>query len=90
MCKPFVVVAALISALFFGACAGTSYGVTTDGTFPPKPAGATYPSWEHICVVFDSSNATETLNNSGGEGWELVGMGIQGADSLMCFKRPKQ
>lgn len=76
--------------LAVGGCAGTSYGVTKDGTFPPKPAGAEYPSWEHLCVVFDSSNGSDVLNNAGAEGWELVGLGIQGADSLMCFKRPAQ
>lgn len=70
-------------------CAGKTYGVSSDGTFPPKPAGASYPSWEHICAVFDSSNATELLQKSGEAGWEMVGMGMQGNDSLICFKRPK-
>ncbi len=70
-------------------CAGTSYGASTDGTFPLRPAGAEYPGWEHMCIVFTATNATETLQSSGEKGWELVAIGKQGGDDLMCFKRPK-
>lgn len=75
--------------LGLGACAGTSYGVTHDGTFPPRPANADYPNWEHICVKVDDSNTSEMLNKSGDKGWQLVTMGNFKGDTLMCFKRPK-
>ena len=80
--------AAIFAIFVLGACAGTSYGVSRDGTFPSRPDGAEYPNWEHLCVVFDSSNASNVLSESGPKGWELVGMGLQGSDSLICFKRP--
>ena len=83
------VAAVMLSVFALSACAGTSYGVSTDGTFPPR-IGGDYPNWEHICVVFDSSNATDLLTQSGEQGFELVGIGLQGSDSLMCFKRPKR
>ncbi len=70
-------------------CAGKTYGVTSDGTFPAKTSDSSQPSWDHICAVFDASNLTELLQQSGDEGWEIVGLGIQGNDSLVCFKRPK-
>ena len=85
MCRSMVVVLALA----FAGCAGSSYGMSTDGTFPPRPAGVDYPNWEHLCLPFDQKNATEILNSSGDKGWELVAVGMQGADNLMCFKRLK-
>ena len=54
------------------ACAGASYGASSDGSFPPRPAGADYPNWEHMCVAVTESNTTKTLNESGAQGWELV------------------
>ena len=82
--------AALLLTTCLAACAGTSYGISTDGTFPPRPAGADYPNWQHMCVTFDEKNATEVLNKSADKGWELVTVGRQGSNDLMCFKRPKQ
>jgi hypothetical protein len=76
-------------ALCLVGCAGTTYGISTDGTIPPIPSGANIPLWEHLCVVYDSSNATENLNKASANGFELVGLGMQGNDALMCFKRPK-
>ncbi len=78
----------LLGATALAACGGTSYGVNTEGIFPPRTAGADYPNWEHMCVAVSKTNATETLNNAGGEGWELVAVGQQSAKDLMCFKRP--
>lgn len=73
-----------------GACAAPSYGVRSDGIFPPRPVGADYPNWEHLCVVASKGDVSETLNNSGKTGWELVAVAPrQGGDSLMCFKRAK-
>jgi len=76
------------AAVGLGGCGTTSYGANTDGVFPPRPGGADYPNWEHMCVVATKSNATETLNNAGNEGWSLVAVGQQGGKDLMCFKRP--
>jgi hypothetical protein len=70
-------------------CGSTSYGVNTEGMFPARPAGADYPNWDHMCVVVTKSNATETLNDAGAQGWELVTVGKQGSNDLVCFKRPK-
>lgn len=79
------------SFLLFGlaACAGSSYGASTDGSFPPRPAGADYPNWEHMCVNVTGSSATQTLNESGAQGWELVDMGALKGETMMCFKRVK-
>ncbi len=70
-------------------CGSTSYGVTSDGVFPPRPAGADYPNWEHECTVVTRGNATEVLNDSGKSGWELVALTNQGGKDMMCFKRAK-
>ena len=72
-----------------GACSATSYGVATDGVFPPRPSGADYPNWEHLCVEVSRGTSTETLNDSGKQGWELVGVVQQSGTDFMCFKRPK-
>ncbi len=80
---------ALALGLALSGCAGTSFGIVTDGTFPMRPGGVDYPNWEHLCVLYDTSNATEYLNASGEKGWELVGLGEQAGNNLMCFKRPK-
>lgn len=81
--------AVLLGVLTASGCGVTSYGASTDGTFPPRPAGADYPNWEHVCFVFTGKNATEVLQGAGDKGWELVALGNQGSDGLMCFKRPK-
>ena len=70
-------------------CGATSYGVNSNGVFPPRPAGADYPNWEHQCVVVTKSGASDTLNSSGRQGWELVGLAQQNGNDLMCFKRAK-
>lgn len=79
----------LILGLVLAGCGATSYGVSSDGVFPPRQAGADYPNWEHQCVVVTKGNASEVLNDSGKQGFELVGMTRQGRNDLMCFKRPK-
>lgn len=52
---------------------------------PPRPAGATYPNWEHLCIFNgDVDQYRSTLSRAGAEGWELVGQ-----ERLeLCFKRP--
>lgn len=79
----------LIFGVVLCGCGASSYGVSSDGVFPPRPAGADYPDWEHQCVVVTTGNASEVLNDSGKQGFELVGMTRQGRNDLMCFKRPK-
>ncbi len=79
----------VVLGLGLSACAGTSFGVSSDGTFPPRPSGVDYPNWEHMCSLYDQSTATDVLNRAGDQGWELVGLGTQGSNNLMCFKRPK-
>lgn len=78
----------LLLAISASGCAGSSYGASTDGTFPGR-AGGDYPNWEHMCIVFDSGSATRILQESGEKGWELVGIGKQGSEDMMCFKRAK-
>ena len=86
MTKKILVTAA---GLFFCGCGTTSYGVRTDGVFPPRPRGADYPNWEYLCVPATKGKASETLNDSGKQGWELAALGRAGETDLMCFKRPK-
>jgi hypothetical protein len=81
-----VTIALLVAAV---GCGTTSYGVTTDGTFPPRPGGAVYPNWEHNCVVIKKATASEELNAAGAKGWELAGMTPLKDTTLMCFKREK-
>lgn len=62
-------------------------GVSGDGSIPPRPAGATYPNWEHLCVGLYAHNFGEVLERAGAEGWEMVS--IANTDTiLVCFKRP--
>lgn len=76
-------------AVLLCGCGAASYGVNADGTFPPRPAGTDYPNWEHQCVVVTRSNASDVLNSSGKQGWELVGLAQQNGNDQMCFKRAK-
>lgn len=77
----------LIVMLLVGCGGGNVYG-TGGGSkaIPPRPPGATYPNWEHICVhVTNPDELSNALNDAGAQGWELV-MLAQGA---LCFKRPR-
>lgn len=68
-------------------CGPTLMGAATGGgSFPARPAGATYSNWEYVCAaVARAHEATDVLNEAGREGWELVAIDSQG---LLCFKRP--
>jgi hypothetical protein len=79
----------LLALVALCGCGAASYGASSDGVFPSRARGADYPSWEHQCVVVTKSNLTELLNDSGKQGWELVGMAHQNGNDLMCFKRVK-
>ncbi len=74
-----------IFALALSGCAGATYGASTQGLIPPRPKGATYSNWEHLCITISTRNLTEALNQAGQEGWELVGVDAGG---IACFKRP--
>ncbi len=80
--------AALAIAVAAG-CGGTSYGISKDGTFPPRGSGDDYPNWEHMCKVVSTSDVSETLNDAGTQGFELVALANHGGKDMMCFKRPK-
>lgn len=80
--------ATLLLSLAAG-CGATSYGASRDGTFPARAPGASYPNWEHMCVVAGNTSVSDTLNESGEKGWELVTMGPHMGETLMCFKREK-
>jgi hypothetical protein len=70
-------------------CGPKSYGtgVSGDGSIPPRPAGATYPNWEHLCVGLYGGDFGDVLDRAGAEGWELVA--IANTDVIVvCFKRP--
>ena len=71
------------------ACGSTSYGASQDGVFPPRPAGSSAPTFEHMCIVVGRADTSESLNDAGTKGWELVAVGAYKADTLMCFKREK-
>ncbi len=75
--------------LLAAGCGTASYGVSLDGSFPARPTGASYPNWEHMCLVAQQATATETLTNAGGKGWELVAVSPYKGNTLLCFKRPK-
>ena len=79
----------VVVTLALGGCLHASYGARTDGIFPSRSSSGTYPNWEYMCLIFNSLSATEILNDAGSKGWELVTMGTQGGDSLICFKRAK-
>jgi hypothetical protein len=69
-------------------CNSTAYGTGTRGgeySIPPRPAGATYPNWEHLCITPTTTEIFDnTLRQAGAQGWELIGFG----DQVTCFKRP--
>lgn len=47
--------------------------------------------WEYASILNDGPASRDTLNELGGEGWELVSL-IQGRDTgqiLYVFKRPR-
>ena len=47
--------------------------------------------WEYASILNDGPASKETLNNMGGEGWELVTV-LQGKETmqlLYVFKRPR-
>ncbi len=79
----------LFLAAMLVACGGTSYGVSRDGVFPPRPNGADYPNWDHMCKVVSQGDVSDTLNEAGAQGFELVTLANQSGKDLMCFKRPK-
>ncbi len=76
-------------AMVLAGCGAASFGASSDGVFPTRPLNADYPNWEHQCTVVTKSNVNEVLNDSGKQGWELVGMARQNGNDLMCFKRAK-
>jgi hypothetical protein len=60
---------------------------------PPRPADATYPSWEHHCAAVDGSSGqadatAKLLADAGKEGWELVLVQDMAYQRYFCFKRP--
>lgn len=81
----------MILVAFGSACATQTsnapsfYGVGADEHgIPPRPAGATYPNWQHMCLTLSPADASDLLTEAGNQGWELVAIGDNGA----CFKRP--
>lgn len=66
-----------------GCTAGYGAGAGSE-LIPRRPAGATYGSWEHLCVAVTLRTINDVLNEAGEEGWELV----SGPDPFLCFKRP--
>ncbi len=58
----------------------------TEGTKTRKR----YSHYDHICVTYDRFTITDTLNDAGNKGWELVSLGGMGDnDQLLCFRRPR-
>ena len=82
-------IVASLALLWLCGCGASSYGVTRDGTFPPRPAGADYPNWEHQCLEVTKGNATEVLTDSGKQGFAFVAHTQQSGVDLWCFKRAK-
>jgi len=78
-----------VFGLLIAGCGATSYGVRSDGVFPARPRNADYPNWEYLCLPATKGKASEILNDSGKQGWELATLGRAGEIDLMCFKRPK-
>jgi hypothetical protein len=68
-------------------CVGQVYGAGGGSrTIPPRPAGVSYPNWEHICITFnDPDSLNHALNGAGDQGWEVAAM----ASQVVCFKRPR-
>lgn len=88
------VVAVLLSASLASACAAKPMALGPGrSAIPPRPAGATYPGWEHHCAAIDGSMGlgdalAKFLADAGKEGWELVLSQDINSQLYFCFKRP--
>ena len=77
--------AALLGAL---PCCDTGYfgAGAAIHAIPPRPANATYPDWEYLCVAPHTlEELNRSLEDAGNRGWELVTV----IPNAFCFKRPK-
>jgi hypothetical protein len=76
----------LTSVALAAACAGA---IARPLIIPPAAAADTQ-RWEHLCIVVDRKEATESLNRAGAEGWELeTAMPYWNAEYQYCLKRPR-
>ncbi|MBI5490350.1 MAG: hypothetical protein HY905_23640 [Deltaproteobacteria bacterium] len=76
-------------ALFLGllgvGCATVRGAGSDSNSIPPRPEGAPYPNWEHMCISPSFGGSSDLLNEAGEQGWELVAITTEGT---YCFKRP--
>ena len=80
-----IVRAALILGLLAGGCVSVRGAGADSNSIPPRPEGAPYPNWEHMCVHPGIGGSSDLLNGAGEQGWELVAITGEG---VFCFKRP--
>lgn len=79
----------LLTLVIVSGCGPRAFGTGMRGedSIPPRPVGASYPNWEHLCVGLGAQFG-EVLDRAGAAGWEMVGIGTDGGGVIVCFKRP--
>jgi hypothetical protein len=76
---------ALALGLLLAGCTTISGAGGETNTIPPRPAGACYPNWEHMCINPAVGTYSQMLNEAGAQGWEMV---LRTEQGTYCFKRP--
>ena len=78
-----------VTLVIASGCSPSAYGTGMRGgdSVPPRPPGATYPNWEHLCIGVNSQFG-EVLDRAGSEGWEMVSATTTTDTIVVCFKRP--